>query len=441
MGLALRRDELFEPGEYLDQTGPGYFSVLAKQDGRTKQDSYELKHLARIIEGLDPHHDQWISQAVFSKHNRRAENVQSIGLLFADLDTYNRPSIRTATPDEQTRMLVSYCRNEGIPAPSIVMFSGRGLQAKWLLSEALDRVRIPEWNLTQRALVNRLEDFGSDHKARDVSRVLRIDRTVNTKSGEYCRVLYTSSGTADCLARYDFEEMSEILEIESQPEDLTIPKSEPRAPIISADGVFQLKRLAWTRCNDIARLWQIRGGVPEGYRETTLFWRVNFMLLAEPVRTQDLWKEAQAIAANIDPSGGWYKVSDLSTVYRKGLEMQNGKSVWYNGKRYPALYTPTNQTLIDTFEISPDEERYLHTIISYAEKQRRRTEKRRAQGMKEQPYRHHKPWLDMGISRQHYYRLIAQGKAHPPEKATESPERDIPESIVPKCDMLTEGAL
>ena len=62
-------------------------------------------------------------------------------------------------------------------------------------------VSLPDWNRVQLALVNLLEPFAADQNAKDISRVLRLDRTTNTKSGEKCRIVYTSSGTEKALAR------------------------------------------------------------------------------------------------------------------------------------------------------------------------------------------------------------------------------------------------
>ena len=105
--------ELFEPGEYLDQRGPGYFSILAKQDGKAQQASYELRFLPGIVRGLNPQIDTWITQAVFDRPNRRAVNLRSVGLLFADLDTYHRSGLVDKTPEEQTALLlISVHRNQ-----------------------------------------------------------------------------------------------------------------------------------------------------------------------------------------------------------------------------------------------------------------------------------------------------------------------------------------
>ena len=398
-------EELFEPGEYLDQRGPGYFSILAKPSGRAKQSSYELQHLSTVVKAANPRIDTWITQCVFNRANRRAVNVESVGLLFADLDTYHSPTLTQKTPEEQAELLVAFCAEEGIPAPSIVLFSGRGLQAKWLLTEALGPLSIPDWKAAELALVRLLEPLCADQAAKDVSRVLRLDRTVNTKSGEVCRIVWTASGVETVLARYDFTELAENLTARF-PERAESKRSERKVStrVVRFPSRFSLSKLNWYRLYDLRSLWVMRGGVPIGFREITLFWELNFLLRAEPGKVSDLWKEAEALAAQIDPHSGWYQQSDLSTLYRKAREARAGATVEYQGRTYPPLYTPRNQTLIDLFRITPEEERQLRTIISSAERNRRRREKRWAEGTKPQPYRSSKPWEDEGISRATWYR-------------------------------------
>lgn len=402
--------DLFEPGEYLDARSEGYFSVLAKPHGQARQDSYPLRLLPTVVEHADRSVDTWITQASFTGPNRRAVNVLDVGVMFADLDTYHCPGLRDRPPEEQANLLAAFCAEEGIPAPSIVLFSGRGLQAKWLLSEALGRVSLPEWNRTQLSLVKLLEPFAADRNARDISRVLRLDRTTNTKSGERCRVVYTSSGTSDCLARYDFAELSEEL-----PQRFPEPEPQPRRqsfntnPKVLSNPTWKIQRLNWTRLEDLRLLWRLRGGVPVGYREITLFWELNFMMRAEPGRVQDFWNEAQALAREIDPARGFYRRSDLGTVYRKAKDLREGRTVTYNGREYPALYGPRNRTLIDVFAITADEERHLRTIISKAERERRRRERRRKAGVRpREEYEANslsriKPWEELGISRRWWY--------------------------------------
>ena len=384
--------ELFEPGEYLDRKGPGYFSILAKPNGNARQDSYELRHLPTVVDGLNPAFDTWITQASFTRPNRRAVNVDTIGLLFVDLDTYRVPNLATRGPDAQVNLLLGYCDANGIPWPSIVLYSGRGLQAKWLLSEALGAASLYDWNSVQLGLVRAMADFGSDRNARDVSRVLRVERTINSKSGDRCRIVHVTGGVAAAPARYDFEDLRDLF---AEPERLPV-RQRSEGNVRAMPESMNLKRLNWFRLYDIRDLWRMRGGVPEGMRELTLFWELNFLLWAEPGKVCDLWNESQALAAEIDPKGGWYKMSDLSTVYRRAATRK--------------LYTPKNATLAERFQITPEEERYLRTIISSDEKYRRKVEKRRKQGVRPQELSlsRLKPWEAQGISRRTWYRRRAK---------------------------------
>jgi hypothetical protein len=396
--------ELFEPGEYLDQRRSGYFTVGARPGGTWRQDSYELKLLPTVVEHADRNVDTYITQAVFNTPTRRAVNLQSVGLLFADLDTYNHDKLKAEQPEDQALQLADYCRREGLPAPSIVLFSGRGLQAKWLLIDALGVESLPRWNAAQIALVRLLAPFAADKAARDISRVLRLDRTVNTKSGEYCRVVWTASGSDECPARYDFTLLYETLTAqERDPADKsTTPKSKHR---VRAGGRLLAANLNWLRLCDLRALWTLRGGVPVGYRELTLFWQLNFLLMAEPGRASDVWNEAQSLAAEIDNHSGWYSNTDLSTLYRKAKALRAG-GVEYQGRTYPALYTPRNATLIDLFQITSEEERKMWTIISSDEKYRRKVERRRAAGVQaRKTFGTVKPWEVEGISRRWWYEL------------------------------------
>jgi hypothetical protein len=415
----VQSEELFEPGEYLDAGRPGFFSVLARPHGQAHQESFELRHLPTVVNGLNPFIDTWITQAVFNGPNRRAVNLRDVGLMFADLDTYRAAGLKGKTPEEQAALLCLFCGQEGIPAPSIILFSGRGLQAKWLLSSAVDAVSIFEWNQAQTALVRLLEPFAADTKAKDVSRVLRVDRTINTKSGERVRVVHVTGGIEGCPARYDFEELRALLVKENaQTEPREARRQGSARPALALPHELNLRRLNWYRLYDLRDLWTRRGGVREGSRELTLFWELCFLVRAEPGKASDLWREAESIGSQIDPDWFAKEITEgtFSTLYRKAQEARHGLVVEYHGRLYPPMYTPRNQTLIDLFHITPEEEKGLRTIISHAEKYRRKVEKRRAAGVKPitEALSRTRPWEAEGISRATWYRL------HPENETTVS---------------------
>src|SRR5690625_8032446 len=97
------------------------------------------------------------------------------------------------------------CKDQDLPTPSLLVFSGRGIQAKWLLETPVPRQEMPRWNACQRYLVERLADVGADTAAKDARRVLRILQTVNSKSGAIIRVVTVDNGPAGRSVAYTFD--------------------------------------------------------------------------------------------------------------------------------------------------------------------------------------------------------------------------------------------
>ena len=154
-----------------------------------EQCSYPLRIMPKVIMELDQTLDTWYSQADFTGLNRRIVNLLRLNLCFADLDTY-KTEWQGTTPEHICYCICGYCRDEGLPEPSLILYSGRGLQIKWLLERPIPRAALPRWNAIQSHLVSALERFGADQGARDASRVLRLVDTINTRSGERVRVIW-----------------------------------------------------------------------------------------------------------------------------------------------------------------------------------------------------------------------------------------------------------
>jgi hypothetical protein len=201
-----------EASTYHDSARSGFFAILVDSgNGRKKQTPYRLTDMPNVLKIVDPTRDTWLSQAEFIKPNRRVVNLARIGLLFVDLDTYRKPWAEGRSPDELANAVLYFCAQDGIPLPSLLVFSGRGLQAKWLLDGTIPRRALPRWNACQAHLVDRLSELGADVAAKDASRVLRLVNTVNSKSHEVCRVVHVENGSDGQPVRYSFEFLAETL--------------------------------------------------------------------------------------------------------------------------------------------------------------------------------------------------------------------------------------
>lgn len=376
---------------YHDSTRSGFFSLLVDSRGGKRQSSHRLVDMPKMLNLLDKKIDTWISQAEFIRPNRRVVNLLRLGLLFADLDTYRVPALASRKPDELAASVLFFCSDTGLPAPSILIYSGRGIQAKWLLEGTIPRQALPRWNACQRYLVDRLAHVGADSMAKDASRVLRTVETVNSKSGEVCRVVHVQTGADGQPIRYNFEYLAETLlpaarwtiEQQRQEQAETRTKKKPFLLVLGnkADNLrgFSGRQLAWDRLEDLRKLAELRGGVGEGSRMQHLFWRLNFLLLSGATNSKQMYHEAAALARELDPQ--WNSRSkELMTLFSKAKAFESGERVSFAGKDYPPLYTPKNDTLINLFGISTDEQRQLKTIISSEitlERDRARQEARR----------------------------------------------------------------
>ncbi len=376
---------------YHDSTRSGFFSLLVDSRGGKRQSSHRLADMPKVLGVLDKKVDTWISQAEFIRPNRRVVNLLRLGLLFADLDTYRVPALAGRKHDELVASVLFLCADAGLPVPSILIYSGRGIQAKWLLEGTLPRQALPRWNACQRYLVDLLAHVGADPMAKDASRVLRTVETVNSKSGEVCRVVHVQSGNDGQPVRYNFEYLAETLlpaarwtieqQRQEQAESRTKKKPFLLVPGGKADNLrgFSGRQLAWDRLEDLRKLAELRGGVGEGSRMQHLFWRLNFLLLSGATNSKQMYHEAAALARELDPQ--WNSRSkELMTLFSKAKAYEAGERISYAGKDYPPLYTPKNDTLINLFGISTDEQRQLKTIISTSvalERDRKRHELRR----------------------------------------------------------------
>lgn len=421
-----------EAGCYHDSTQQGFFSLLVAtcNGSQKRQESYRLSQMPVVLAILDPTRDTWLSQADFIRPNRRIVNLARVGLLFADLDTYRTTWARGRSPDQLAAAILTHCRDEGLPPPSILVFSGRGMQAKWLLNGTLPRQALPRWNACQRYLIDRLAVLGADPAAKDASRVLRLVSTVNSKSGEMCRVIHVEDGPDGEPVRYDFEYLAEVLlpfarsDIEADRK----ARADRRLQLLPGGRTgnlrgFNGRKLAWDRLEDLRTLAKIRGGVVEGERMTHLFWRLNFLLLSGATHTRQMYHEAAALARELDPRWS-YRSTELMTLYAKAKAHEAGERVEFGGVKFPPLYTPRNATLISLFRITDDEQRQLRTIISRSmaaertrERDRARDEaRRRAAGAVDRAIyeanaaSRQKPWEALGMSRASWYRA---GKPSP----------------------------
>lgn len=395
-----------EPTNYLNDDHWGTFSILKRyKNGQyAHQKNYKLSELATVVESLAdvPDHDIWISQASFFAYNRRKVNLASVGLCWVDVDYYRVSQWLDISPvDFLYEYILPLCDKHRFYYPSLALDSGRGLQLKWFF-ENLPAKALPRWNRLQTEICNLLAKLGSDANAKDASRVLRLENTINQKTGRRVKVCWVNVDENLKVERYVFNDLCNAIlpftqeELRAKREKAATSrlrgtrfnyKASGEGEIISllSGRNRSLETLNWCRLKDLQLLIQLRGGdIGDGLREALAMYLCNFYALrqaASGIPEMDVWLEFIQLCKQAAPHWDYNKIrAKTNNIFQLFKRARAGETVTFNGREYPVLYTPKNQTLIDLFEITPEEEKQLSTIISsteYKARHRRRDESRR----------------------------------------------------------------
>jgi len=141
--------------------------------------------------------------AVFDGKTRHADNAVAVPAVWADLD----PPAELAGDDlDEWRHAAELRLATFTPAPSLIVFSGRGLHAYWIFAASLPLVGSDVCDLV--VGVNRaLADALDGDAVGDLARLMRLPGTVNPKTGLVAREIWTEG------PRYSLPELVDALNV------------------------------------------------------------------------------------------------------------------------------------------------------------------------------------------------------------------------------------
>jgi hypothetical protein len=156
--------------------------------------------------GLEGRHDLYTAVALVShrsnlgpRQRARADQATAIAGLWLDADVDGGPDGKTgAIPDQPTAATLT----EAIAPPTLLVSSGYGVQAWWLLDEpwrfssrdeqSQGALMSAQWHALHRA-VAQARGWGLDH-THDLARLLRLPGTINAKGGTTAPVTVLTDG-------------------------------------------------------------------------------------------------------------------------------------------------------------------------------------------------------------------------------------------------------
>lgn len=288
----------------------------------------------QLVSGLAGAPDTFISANQFHGW-RLVRLIKSLRACYVDIDG--------STDLEEALDLLRAAR---IPAPSFVVYSGRGMHLYWLLEPTPGRA-LPVWQRVQDVLIKALAGIGSDPAARDCARMLRLVGTTHSKSGAQVRgvvltdTLWSLHELADEVLGAREAKRSKVYDLAAA------GARKGRAPGATR---WQGSIYGWWHLvyHDMVKISQHKwpNGVPPGFRDRVLFiMAVALSWFSEPAT---LYNEILSTAKEMTPSLDEHEIATtMAPVLKRAAMRAAGERLHYNGKDYDPRYNYSAQGLRD----------------------------------------------------------------------------------------------
>jgi len=385
------------------------FAGVKKQ----KQRMFDLGQIDVVSQSMSRQNDSYVSQATFVGSSRRKTHFSRVRACWVDLDIQDQGRMLDSALVSEIRQ---HCDQLGLPQPSLIVSSGRGAYLKWVLERSV--TDLPAWEAAQSMLVLLFQPFAADKLARDASRVFRIlgshnskvedqvQREVRAIEGTGREVLFETLAIALEHARGQITLPQVLLQSGAvaprRPRSATLDRwgerllhaaehgsiddlklfARLREPILQGNKLSTAS-LGWARFCDLRDLYISRGGIPVGQRDLSMLWMINSLGHAGIVTPQNFDSEVSGLLRAFPQGQDRYEPlqdGSLQTLRQRLFKTHALRQDIASGKidahttyidASELLYRPGNQFLIETFDISENEQKPLKTLISSQEKLRR----------------------------------------------------------------------
>ena len=360
---------------HLYENSEGYIHILKLKDGKAlKVYNTQYKGIREVIESVEGEEDVYIAPNTFYKPYRSVQNIRHFRALYIDID------LKSYGKEEAVYNIYEKAAIGEIPEPSMVLDSGRGLHVYWRIEDAPYNA-LWTWQQIEDYLYKKLQYLGADIKATDGARLLRLPSTYNSKSNTECKILIEKDIT------YSMRDLREkYLEYKAKPYQLELHQTKEfkKQTKGTISTLFNSYTLHLYRDDDIKMLCKLRNYDVEGYRNfilhcfaywTGIYIRDTDELEKEVIELNNAFKkplketEVKAILRCIP------KAIDKFLNYQQTLKNGQVKKVT-KGMKDKGGYWYKNQTLIESLDITLEEQKKFKTIIGQEEKYNRNNKRR-----------------------------------------------------------------
>ncbi|MFC2968053.1 hypothetical protein [Acidimangrovimonas pyrenivorans] len=349
---------------------------------------------------------------------RCSSQITALNALYADLDWHKTALWRDHPTEDVEDAIFRRLDAANVPLPSVLLSSGRGTAAIWLVHE-MPTAALSRWQAAIGALNEFLRPFGADRASQDPARVFRVPGTINEKSGRRVRVAGGSG------LRHDFDSLADIIfravgrptRDELQAARLSTARRSRLAPTGGnmPRGLSPRERFRQIR-EDLDRVRIAWGGeVPEGKRNTWLHLYAT-ALTHDP----DIKEIAHEIADAAQRGTPDLPDKEVAVIIRAGERQANssiGTGVMSDGR-----YHYSGDRIAEMLDISGEDARALglrQVIPTNARRERRADAERerrarkgaksRAEWLAANSASRTRPWEQLGMGRSTYYKHLKSG--------------------------------
>lgn len=346
----------------------------------SKSECYDLMHRYGNT------HNNYLSSGIYKTPWYKGINVKEMKCLYIDIDTSRH--LYKPTKEELRTLANAILECEELPEPSIIVFSGHGLQILYRLKNAND---IPLWKCYESTIVKRFEyvlenirkstlsnindmmELSGIHvdTITDENRVLRVPDTANVKYEPVMAETFHNSHkvyTLDELKKYDvFSNLVSCTPYNAlrvtETDLRKLGKKELNKTLKGTNEKLKyfLETRIMTRLDDLETLIQVRNkkGVTDGYRNNLIAIYLTTLvnlgykrdeIIHELERVNDTFKEPLS-------------QNELYSWINSGL----GAPIKYTDdekKLKRTYYKYTTKKIIDKLDITEDEQEYLKIFIN-----------------------------------------------------------------------------
>lgn len=342
----------------------GYVTVATKnEDGKWIEKCYPSSEwVQKLVRDKDL--SCYVSVNSFFIPKRNNSNARQINAFYVDLDHY-----KEFISQEDVMAAIDFLvKTERLPEPTMIIDSGRGLYAMWLIESVPAKFKSVQklYSHIEKHLIDVLKDFGSDPQASDIARVLKAPSTYHHVTGKMVEVLQYNANHYTMRFMQQWFNDSAMTDYDEQKIVERKVKNKPRTKRLQ--HLYNFYSLAIARSEDLIKLCEMRCYEISGHRNTLLHMFAYQMFLIHNNYYIVRSKVAELNDKLTDPIPTPDLIAVVKTCLRAYEDHREDITKGYNYR---------NDTIIKKLAITPEEQSQLKTIIGKDEKYNRNNTKRR----------------------------------------------------------------